>query len=118
MINGSRLEFVLSVQIGHSPVACDGVKAEYLFHESRRWRFDFAWPEKKIAVEVEGGVFIRGRHTRGSGFEKDAEKYNAAALRGWRVLRYTRKGVMNGAAIREIERALAGGISQPVQRSL
>lgn len=60
---------------------------EYKFHPSRRWRFDFAWPEYKIALEVEGGIFVYGRHTRGSGFLKDMEKYNAAAMMGWRILR-------------------------------
>lgn len=61
---------------------------EYKFCPYRRWRFDFAWPEKKIAVECEGGCWSGGRHTRGSGFIKDAEKYNCAVLMGWRVLRY------------------------------
>lgn len=62
---------------------------EYIFHPARKWRFDFAWPDKKLAVECEGAVWSRGRHTRGKGFIADCEKYNAAALLGWRVLRYT-----------------------------
>ena len=63
--------------------------AEYRFHPRRRWRFDFAWPSVKIAVEIDGGAYTRGRHTRGKGFEADCEKMNAAALLGWRVLRFT-----------------------------
>ncbi|MFA5135558.1 MAG: hypothetical protein WC505_07280 [Patescibacteria group bacterium] len=55
----------------------------------RRWAFDFAWPDVKLAVEIEGGVWIGGRHTSGAGFTKDMEKYNAAALMGWTLLRYT-----------------------------
>lgn len=60
---------------------------EYLFHDTRDWRMDYAWPEQKIALEVEGGVFTGGRHTRGVGFMNDMEKYNAAAVMGWRIIR-------------------------------
>jgi hypothetical protein len=63
---------------------------EYRFNPDRHWRFDFADIPMKIAVELEGGVFTRGAHTRGKHFESDLEKYNSAALLGWRVLRYTR----------------------------
>lgn len=62
---------------------------EHRFHPTRDWRFDFAWPALKVAVEVEGGTWVTGRHSRGSGFAKDAEKYNAAVGLGWFVLRYT-----------------------------
>ena len=60
---------------------------EVKFHPSRKWRFDYAWPDKMVALEVEGGVWTMGRHTRGIGFVRDMEKYNAATLLGWRVLR-------------------------------
>lgn len=62
---------------------------EYRFCPTRRWRFDLAYPDRKIAIEAEGGAFTRGRHTRGIGMTLDCEKYNAAVVRGWRVLRYT-----------------------------
>jgi very-short-patch-repair endonuclease len=78
---------------------------EYVFHPSRKWRFDFAWPDRRLAVECEGGVFTGGRHTRGGGFTKDCEKYNAAALLGWKVLRFTAAMIKNGSAIQQIERA-------------
>ena len=64
---------------------------EYGFHDKRRWRFDFAFPEEKIAVEIEGGTFGKSRHTTGTGYEKDCEKYNSAVLNGWRVFRFTGK---------------------------
>lgn len=83
---------------------------EYRFDKMRRWRFDFAWPEYMLACECEGGVFSRGRHTRGKGYEGDLAKYNAATLQGWRVLRYT-AGMLKSdpqGVIDEIVQALGG----------
>lgn len=80
---------------------------EYRFCE-RRWRFDFCWPDLMIAAEVEGGTWTRGRHTRGKGFENDCEKYNAAALDGWRVFRFTSNMVRDGRALDTLERAIRG----------
>lgn len=62
---------------------------EFKFHSERRWRFDYAWPSVKLALEVEGGIFTGGRHINPVGFTKDMEKYNAAAVLGWRVVRCT-----------------------------
>ena len=73
---------------------------EYTFHPKRKWRFDFAFPDKMLAVEIEGGV--NGRHQRIGGFTGDCHKYNAAALLGWRVLRYTTAMVMDGTAIDQV----------------
>ena len=60
--------------------------AEYRFH-TRRWRFDYAWIAQRVALEVEGGAWVRGRHTRAKGFLADCEKYATATALGWRVLR-------------------------------
>ena len=81
---------------------------EFKFHPRRRWRFDFAWPIYKVAVEVDGGIYSRGRHVRGSGFERDAEKRNAAVMAGWRVLHFTRKHIRSGQAVRMIETLMTG----------
>lgn len=62
---------------------------EFKFHSSRKWRFDYAIPEIKIAIECEGGIWTRGRHTRGKGYKADMEKYNAAVELGWKLLRFT-----------------------------
>lgn len=62
---------------------------EYRFHPDRKWRFDFAWPNVKLALEVEGGIYIRKGHATISGIKRDMEKYNAAACLWWRVLRVT-----------------------------
>ena len=76
------------------------------FRIGRRWRFDFAWPAIRLAVEVDGGTWASGRHTRGAGYEADCEKLNEAVLRDWRVLRVTTKQVDSGEALAWIERAL------------
>lgn len=62
---------------------------EFIFHPTRKWRFDYAWPERRLAVEFEGGVFIGGGHTRGLIYGQNCEKYNTAVIMGWRVLRFT-----------------------------
>lgn len=84
-------------------------RCEVLFHPLRRWRFDFAWHDRMIAAEVEGGIFIRGRHASPAGFIKDAEKYNTAALLGWRVFRFPVHGGRKwiDEAIPVIKQALA-----------
>ena len=74
-------------------------KEEYVFLKGRRFRFDFAWPQLHIAVEVEGGVWTGGRHTRGKGYTRDLEKYNLATLHGWKVYRFTTQDVTSGKAI-------------------
>jgi hypothetical protein len=72
---------------------------EYVFAPPRKWRFDFYFPKNKLAVEIEGGY--GGRHQRG-GFQKDMEKYNAAAKMGITVLRYTTRMVTDGTAINDV----------------
>jgi very-short-patch-repair endonuclease len=64
------------------------VEFEYRFHDTRRFRFDVAIPTARLAVEIEGAVFVRGGHSSGSGITRDCEKYNLATESGWRVLRY------------------------------
>lgn len=80
---------------------------EFRFWPGRKFRFDFAWPERLIAAEVEGGSWNGGRHTRGTGFASDCEKYNMAALMRWRVFRFTTEMVKNGTAIATMQEALA-----------
>jgi hypothetical protein len=84
---------------------------EYLFHSKRKWRFDFAWPDLLIAVEVEGGVWVGGRHVRGEGYEADCEKYNAAQLAGWMVLRFTPGMIKRGKAGSVIENAIQRAVN-------
>ena len=60
---------------------------EFQFHQERKWRADFRIDGYPILIEVEGGVWSQGRHTRGKGFEGDCEKYNQAAILGYHVLK-------------------------------
>lgn len=102
-------------------------RAEYVFAPPRKWRFDYAWPDEweshgayagnmngpNVAVEVEGGAWTRGRHTRGKGFIADMEKYNEAAVRGWRVIRVTPQQLCTLDTIALIRRALTLSPSSP-----
>lgn len=79
---------------------------EFLFHRKRKWRFDFAWPDLLIAIEVEGGIWTGGRHVRGEGYEADCEKYNSAQMEGWMVLRFTPGMLKKSSSSDMIERAI------------
>jgi very-short-patch-repair endonuclease len=80
---------------------------EHQFHAKRKWRFDMAIPSLKLAIEIEGAVYSNGRHTRGSGFLKDIEKYNQAALLGWTLLRFTHVKHTNYEIIEFVKKILA-----------
>lgn len=79
---------------------------EFRFHETRKWRFDFAFPESRVAVEVEGGLWSKGAHVRGRHALSDMQKYNEAALSGWRVLRVTPDQLLTADTVTMLHRAL------------
>lgn len=81
---------------------------EHKFHPVRKWRFDYAIPEHKIALEVEGGVWTGGRHTSPKGFLNDMEKYNTATLMGWRVFRTTPDELHTNATLQLLRTAISG----------
>lgn len=76
---------------------------EYRFHSTRRWRFDFALVSQRFAIEIDGGIWTRGRHSRGAGQVKDMEKGNAATLGMWSVLHFTPEQVTSGYAFRVVQ---------------
>ena len=94
----SNGEFALAAQLAGVP----GWEREYRFDPKRRWRFDVAFPDKRLGVEVEGGQWISGRHNRGTGFQGDLDKYNAATMQGWAVLRFSTEQALNGFAYETI----------------
>lgn len=128
-MESSKLEDKLLEKILESGL--ETPEREYRFHPTRKFRFDFAWPTSKIAVEVEGGlrtqrvkchkcgvlvmqrtkagrftpVFAGGRHNSAAGFENDAEKYNLAGNLGWLIVRVTRKMIVGGDAMMYIQGA-------------
>ncbi|BCT88956.1 DUF559 domain-containing protein [Acinetobacter variabilis] len=77
---------------------------EFYFHPDRKWRADFHLIDKKILVEIEGGIWSGGRHTRGKGYLGDMEKYNAATMMGFQVIRFSTDQVKSGHAIQQIEK--------------
>jgi len=86
---------------------------EHRFHPTRRWRFDLAWLENRLAVEVDGGLFIAGRHARGAGMEAEIERGAEAMLLGWRVLRVSPRHVRDGLALRWIVAAIDPSVPVP-----
>lgn len=78
---------------------------EHRFHPERKWRFDFIF-KPNIALEVEGGIWNGGRHSRGSGFKADMEKYNSATVMGWRILRVTPDDLCTMDTVRMIKEVI------------
>ena len=110
----SPAEHLLSVQLEQAGIPFE---REYRFAPPRRWRADFYLGHymgsnsclecgKPILVEIDGGGYVAGRHSRGAGMEKDAEKQSAAAILGYRVVRVTPKQVEDGRALSWIRQAL------------
>jgi very-short-patch-repair endonuclease len=81
-------------------------ESEVRFHPVRRWRFDFAWPELMLALEIDGGIYVRGRHVTPVGFRKDCEKLNTALTLGWRVLRVVPDHIKSGEALEWVQKMM------------
>jgi very-short-patch-repair endonuclease len=81
------------------------VTPEARFHPKRKWKFDYAFVNHGIAVEIEG---LNGRHQMTGGFIKDMEKYNEAAILGWRVFRFTTRQIADASALATLARAGVG----------
>ena len=84
------------------------LQPEFRFHPTRKWRADYAHLESRTLIEVEGGAWVGGRHTRGAGFVADAEKYLEATLAGWRVVRLVGSQLTLNTVLR-VAAAVKGG---------
>ena len=73
---------------------------QYAFHPVRKWRFDFAWERLGLAVEIDGGSWIGGAHSRGNGYARDRVRDAEAILLGWTVARFTTGQVEDGTALK------------------
>jgi len=73
------------------------------FHPIRKFEIDFAWPEQKIGVEINGAVFSGGGHARPLGIIRDYQKSNLLVQSGWRVLRFIPSEIISGKAMREVQ---------------
>ena len=96
-------------ELFHSQIRSAGLPEpfrEWQFDAERKFRFDFAWPYIHVAVEIEGGIWIRGRHTRGGSFERDCRKYNLAASQKWFVFRFSPGMVESGEAVEFMKRIM------------
>lgn len=87
-------------------VGIEGFKREHRFHKTRKWRVDFAHTDLMIAVEIEGGTAIGGRHVRPAGFRADCIKYSELSMAGWMLLRGDSKMVKSGQLLEMLERAI------------
>lgn len=84
--------------------------SEYRFDDTRRWRFDFAFVSHKVAIEIEGGLYLNGRHVQAKGYQADLHKYNRATELGWVLLRYSPQMLRNDpiTVIGQIEKVIRG----------
>jgi len=103
-VSGSALEQQLAwlIRVSGLPVPV----YQFKFHPTRRWKFDAAYPDRWLAIEVMGGAWVQGHHSRGQGVEDDAEKLSHAAMAGWRVLVFTGQQIKDGRALQWLEAAL------------
>lgn len=85
-----------------------GMHRQYRFDPRRYWAADFAWPDRRLMLEIDGGVFTQGGHNRGTGYTKDRERDAEATLAGWRVFRATGEQVHKGMAADWLVRAFTG----------
>jgi len=83
---------------------------EYKAIEGRQFRFDFAWPNRNLLIEVHGAIFVKGGHSSGVGIMRDHSKHNLATLAGWRILYVNSATIDSGEAIRDIEKVLTSTV--------
>lgn len=106
MTNGmSHLEVMLDDQLCLAGITPED--AEYCAIPGRRFRWDFVWISKKVLVEVQGAIWVKGGHSTGAGITRDATKNNLAILAGWKPLIVTAEHIKSGQALLWIQEALS-----------
>jgi very-short-patch-repair endonuclease len=113
-----KLERLLWQRIEWAGLPLPVLQYHWAKSEGRQFRSDGAYVAERILLEVQGGIWAQdpGRHNRGSGYERDCDRDNLAALLGWKLLRFTERMIKDGTAVQTILRAL--GRADPAQRLL
>jgi len=102
--NRDELERLLIFQIKAAGLPTPQREARLI--PGRRFRWDLHWPESQIAVEINGGTWIKGGHSTGKGIERDYEKSNLANLAGFHCFAFSAAMVKDGRALAIIKQAL------------
>ncbi len=97
---GSKIEELLAEQI--AAAALPVPVREFKHVHGRRFRLDFAWPDRMIGVEVQGMV-----HRIKKRFEADIEKRALGLLAGWRIMEVSGASIRSGQAVKWIGEMLA-----------
>jgi len=101
----SHLEVMLDDQMALAGLPAP--EGEFYAIPGRRFRWDFAFPDKKVLIEVQGAIWVKGGHSTGTGISRDAEKLNLATLAGWRTLIVTADMIKDGRALAWIQEILS-----------
>ena len=100
----SALENLFAFQLDSAGLT--GYVREYRAIPGRKFRFDFAFMKERLLVEINGGTYNGGAHSRGVGLNRDYEKGNLAVVNNWRVLSFDTKQVKSGAALEVVEQLI------------
>jgi very-short-patch-repair endonuclease len=113
---GSKLEAKVAADLAARGLM-EGCERQYKFHPTRKWAADFAWPDTKVILEVNGGTYLQGAHSRGSRQRKDYEKWTSISLMGWRLILVdtvdVRKGIHVIRVLEAQEKRLLGDEHDP-----
>lgn len=101
-----KLEWALWQNLADAGMPRPTLEYPFAQGEGRRYRFDGAYVPQRVGIEVEGGIWVQGRHNRGGGFEEDCRKYSLASALGWRVVRVTDSMILDNTAVELIIRAI------------
>lgn len=116
LVDNSSFENLFTFQLKAAGIEQPERQHRFAAQHGREWRWDFAWPSKMIAVEIQGGIWKRGggAHSHPTDILRNMLKYNAAAALGWRLLQFSTDQVKSGDALQYTERVLEGKLPDPL----